>query len=62
VIFVRVTVGCDDRLCDGRVGGRELARVRDYDGIDGYITVGGRVILDSADCEKGRLGVKEERR
>jgi hypothetical protein len=53
VIFVRVTVGCDDRLCKGRVGGRELARVRDYDGIDGYIAGGCRVILDSADCEKG---------
>lgn len=37
VIFVRVTVGCDDRFCEGRVGGRELAGVRDYDGVDGYI-------------------------
>jgi hypothetical protein len=67
VVFVRVTVGCDDRLCEGRVGGRELARVRDYDGIYGYIAVGCRVALDSADCEKKggqvrcELGVKEER-
>lgn len=58
VILVRVTVGCNDRLCNGRVVGRELARIRDYDGIDGNIAVGCRIILDSADCgkEKERAG------
>ena len=60
MIFVRITIGCDDRLCEGRVVGRELTRVRDYDGIDGYVAVGCRVILDSADCEKERGKVRGE--